>query len=126
MNSNRRNARLAKNKRTIESLGVNPHALPILLGLAEENPGAPLRTYIRGKCREILRAHPDDPGLLVDVNEILVLLTEAQLRKERLLKVQKTKPIPPFQVPPDLVWKFRWVFRVTKQGEIAWQMIQAV
>jgi len=124
MSSNRRNARLAKNKRTIESLGASPHTLPILLGLAEENPGAPLRAYIRGKCREILRAHPDDRGLLVDVNEILALLTEAQLRKERLLKVQNTKPIPPFPVPPDFIGKFRWVFKVTKQGEVAWQMIQ--
>ena len=124
MSSNRRNARLAKNKRTIESLGVSPHALPILLNLAEENPGAPLRAYIRGKCREILRAHPDDPGLLVDANEILALLTEAQLRKERILKVQKTKPIPPFPVPPDFVGKFRWVFRVSKLGAIQWQMIE--
>jgi len=122
--SNRRNARLAKNKGAIESLGTSPHALPILLGLAEENPGAPLPRYIRRKCREILRAHPDDPGLLVDVNEILALLTEAQLRKERLLKVQRTKPIPPFPVPTDFVGKFRWVFKVTRQGEIAWQMIQ--
>jgi len=123
--SNRRNARLAKKKATIESLDNSPHALPILLGLAEENPGNPLRRYIRGKCREILRAHSDDPGLLVDVNEILVLLTEAQLRKERILRIQRTKPIPPFPVPPDFVGKFRWVFKVTKQGDVQWQMIQA-
>jgi hypothetical protein len=124
--NNRRNARLAKKKATIESLGTSPHALPILLGLAEENPGAPLRRYIRGKSREILRAHPDDPGLLIDVNEILALLIEAQIRKERILKVQRTKPTPPFPVPPDFVGKFRWVFKITKQGDIQWQIIQAV
>ena len=123
--SNRRNVRLAKNKRTIESLGTSPHTLPILLGLADENPGTPLRRYIRGKCREILRAHPDDPGLLVDVNEILALLTEAQLRKERILRIQRTKPVPPFPVPPDFVGKFRWVFRVSKLGEIQWQLLEA-
>jgi hypothetical protein len=125
MSSNRRNARLAKKKGTVESLGTSLHALPILLDLAEENPGAPLRTYIRGKCREILREHPNNPGLLVDVNEILALLTEAQLRKERILKVQKIKPVPPFPVPPNFVGKFRWVFRVSQLGEIQWQLIEA-
>src|SRR6266567_3883213 len=122
MSSNRRNARLVKKKGTIESLGTSPHALPILLGLAEENPGAPLRSYIRAKCREILRAHPDDPGLLVDVNEILALLTEAQLRKERILKVKKTKPVPPFPVPTEFVGRFRWGFKITRNGDIVWQM----
>ncbi len=122
--NNRRNARLAKKKATIESLGTSPHALPILLGLADENPGAPLRTYIRGKCREILQAHPDDHGLVIDVNEILALLTEAQLKKERILKVQKTKPTPPFPVPNEFVGQFRWGFKITRSGDIVWQMNQ--
>jgi hypothetical protein len=123
--SNKRNVRLGKKRATIESLGTSRHALPILLNLAAENPGNPLRRYIRGKCREILRAHPDDASLLVDVNEILALLTEAQLRRERLLKVQKEKPTPPFVVPNDFVGRFRWVFRVSKLGEIQWQLVQA-
>src|ERR1700757_3574911 len=126
MSSNRRNGRLGKKKQAEQALGTNPLALEILLSLAEENPGAPTRTYIRARCKEIVAANPDRPELLVDVREILDLLTEAQLRRERLLAVRKTKPVPPFPVPPDFVGRFRWVFKVTKQGDILWQIIQAV
>ena len=125
MSSNRRNARLSKKKQAEQALGTNPLALEILLSLAEENPGAPTRMYIRARCKEIVAANPDRPELLVDVREILDLLTEAQLRRERLLAVTKTKPVPPFPVPPNFVGKFRWVFRVSKLGEIQWQMIEA-
>lgn len=122
--SNRRNIRLNKKKAAEQALGASPHALAILRNLAEENPGAPLRRYVRSRCKEIIAANSDRPDLLVDVREILDLLTESQLRRERLLAAKKTKPVPPFAVPHAFVGKFRWVYRVTKQGEIAWQMIQ--
>jgi hypothetical protein len=124
MSSNRRNLRLVKKKQAEQVLGTNPAALEILLSLAEEDPGQPTRKYIRGRCKEIVSANPDRPELLVDVREILDLLTEAQLRRERLLAAKKTKPIPPFPVPPEFGGKFRWVFRVSKLGEIHWQMIE--
>src|SRR6266850_2445788 len=122
--TNRRNARLVKKKSAEQALGTSPHALAILRNLAEENPGQPLRTYIRSRCKEILAASRDKPELLIDVNEILALLTEAQLRKERLLKAKKDPKVPPFPVPSAFVARFRWVYKVTRQGEIAWQMIQ--
>jgi hypothetical protein len=125
MSSNRRNVRLGKKKQAEQALGTNPLALEILLSLAEENPGAPTRTYIRARCKEIVVANPDRLELLVDVHEILDLLTEAQLRRERLLAVRKTKPVPPFPVPPNFAGKFRWVFRVSTLGEIQWQLIEA-
>jgi hypothetical protein len=122
--TNRRNARLVKKKTAEQALGTSPHALAILRNLAEENPGQPLRTYIRSRCKEILAANSDKPELLIDVNEILALLTEAQLRKERLLKAKKDPKVPPFPVPSSFVGRFRWVYKVTRQGEVAWQMIQ--
>ena len=124
MSSNRRNARLGKKKQAEQALGTNPLALEILLSLAEENPGTPTRTYIRARCKEIVAANPDRPELLVDVREILDLLTEAQLRRERLLAVRKTRPIPPFPVPADFVGKFRWVYKVSNLGELTWQLLQ--
>lgn len=122
--NNRRNARLNKKKAAVEALGTSPHALAILRNLAEENPGAPLRGYIRGRCKEIIAANPDRPDLLVDVNEILALLTEAQLRKERLLKAKKDPKVVPFRVPSEFAGRFRWVYKITKLGEVAWQLIQ--
>jgi hypothetical protein len=122
--SNRRNARLKKKKAAEQALGTSPHALAIFLNLASENPGAPLRGYIRGRCKEIIAANPDRPDLLVDVREILDLLTETQLRRERLLTAKKTKPVPPFPVPSDFVGEFRWTYKISRQGEFQWQMIQ--
>ncbi len=123
--TNRRNVRLVRKKAAEQALGTSPHALAILRNLAEENPGQSLRTYIRSRCKEILSANLDRPELLIDVNEILALLTEAQLRKERLLKAKKDPKVPPFPVPSAFVGRFRWAYKFTRAGEITWQMIEA-
>jgi hypothetical protein len=122
--SNRRNARIKKKKATIESLGTTPQALPILLNLARENPGQPLRHFIRAKCKEVLAANSDRPDLVVEVREILDLLTESRLRKQRLLAARKTKPTAPFSIPREFLGHFKWAYRITKQGEIRWQLNQ--
>ncbi len=121
--SNRRSTRIAKKKAAVEALGTSPQALPILLSLARENPGQPLRHFIRAKCKEILVAN-DRPDLLVDVRGILDLLTESRLRKQRLLAARKTKPTAPFSIPREFLGQFKWAYRITKQGEIRWQLNQ--
>jgi hypothetical protein len=125
MSNSRRNIRIDKKKRAIEALGISPDALGILHSLAQEDPGMPLRCYIRGKLKLILAGNPERAEeLRVDVDEILVLLKEHQLRKERLLDAKKAPKIPPFEVPAPFADQFRWAFKITKIGEIKWQLLE--
>jgi hypothetical protein len=124
MPASRRCVRINKKKDALAALGTDPSGLSVLLSLAQENPGQPLRTFIRARIKEILAAHPDKPELLVDVREIMDVMMEARLKKERLLKVRKEPKTPPFPIPTEFVGKFVWTFRLNRLSEVVWQMVQ--
>src|SRR4029077_17781332 len=63
--------------------------LDALLKLSRENPGEPLRIFIRKQVKQIRKANPDDSSLVVDSQQILENLTLARLRKERKLEVKR-------------------------------------
>jgi hypothetical protein len=124
MPSSRRSKRIIKKKQALEALGTDPSALDLLLSLAQDDPGRPLRSFIRGHLRKIVAAHPDKPELMVDIREIQDTLLEARLKKEKLLAVRKEEKVPPFPIPAPWAEKFRWVFRLNRLSEVVWRMEQ--
>jgi len=99
--------------------------LDALLKLSRENPGEPLRIFIRKQVKQIRKANPDDSSLVVDSQQILENLTLARLRKERKLEVKRQiaaieagQPKPPGPAYEG----FRWFYKISKEGRVIWQM----
>jgi len=125
MPNSRRNKRIDKKKAALVALGTDPSGLSVLLDLAQESPGQPLRSFIRAKAKEIIVANPARAEeLRIDVDEILSLLTEARLRKERLLKAKKDPKIPPFPIPEGFTGRFVWTYKILQNGDVKWAVAQ--
>jgi len=130
MPNSRRNKRIDKKKAALTALGNDPSGLSVLLSLAQENPGQPLRTFIRARIKEILTAHPDKPELLVDVSEILDALKNETLRRERILAAKKEPKVPPFSLAAGTVLsegiedRFQWAYKFDRNSEVIWNLQQ--
>jgi hypothetical protein len=96
--------------------------LAALHKLTRLRPGKPLAHCIRATLKEILRDHPDDKGLFVDVRQVLDDLNEARRQKIRFLELRKSKPVPPFSVPAEFKMKFAWSYKIHKQGRLEWAL----
>jgi hypothetical protein len=99
--------------------------LDALLKLSKENPGEPLRIFIRKQVKQIRKANPDDSSLVVDTQQILENLTVARLRKERKLEVKRhvaaIEAAGPPKPPGPAYEGFQWFYKI-KEGRVVWLM----
>src|SRR5438132_185403 len=120
---NRRNKRLADLRLVAVNLQASVESrLHALHKLTQLRPGKPLAHFIRETLKAILREHPDDRGLLVDVRVVLDDLNEARRQKLRFLELKKSKPVPPFSVPAEFKMNFAWVYKVHHEGRVEWRL----